>query len=411
MNCKHTLNVMVMETKQHSLLSLKGCVDLNLITVNDSVHMVADEPLEHRLAECDSVFQGNGCLPGEYDLEIDESVTPVRPRKIDLSMNVEVKTKLDTLTKQRIIEQVESPTPWINHLQLVRKSNGAVRLCLDPENLNQALKRNHCQMPDIDDVLPQLAEAKMFSLCDAKDGFLQARECGLKLNKKKYRFPMTELPYIGHILTSEGVKPHPKKMCAIRNMEAPRNSEEVKHFFGHVNYMAKFMPNLSAESEPLRRLLNLPDKEFCWGVDQRTAYETLKQVLTSETRLQYYDSRKPIVIQTNASTTGLGAVLLQEDKLVAREHVFQLQKHESQCQQFETIDPVRDCPVTGALYVMILKETEREKLLQQLSEVIKNGWPWWTFRDELAFLDGPRVVIPTSMHRDILKVCMQATKG
>ena len=77
------------------------------------------------------------------------------------------------------------------------------------------------------------------------------------------------------------------------------------------------MPNLSAESEPLRRLLNLPDNEFCWGVDKRTAYETLKQMLTSEKLLQYYDSRKPIVTQTDASTAGLGAVLLQEDKPVA----------------------------------------------------------------------------------------------
>ena len=144
----------------------------------------------------------------------------------------------------------------------------------------------------------------------------RARECGLKLNKKKCRFHMRELPYIGHILTSEGVKPD-LKVCAIRNMEAPMNSEEVRRFLGHVNYIAKFMPNLSAKSEPLRRLLNLPDKEFCWGVDQRTAYETLKQMLTSEKLLQYYDSRKLIVIQTDASTAGLGAVLLQKDKPVA----------------------------------------------------------------------------------------------
>ena len=180
MNCKHTLNFLVMESKQHSLLSLKACVDLNL-TVNDSVHMVAGEPLENILAEYDSVFKGIGCLPGEYDLAIDESVTPVqvRPRKIALSMKEEVKTKLATLTKQCIIEQVESPTPWINHLQPVRKSNETFRLRLAPQNLNQALKRNHHQTPDIDDLLPQLAEAKMFSLCDAQDGFLQ-----LKLSDK-----------------------------------------------------------------------------------------------------------------------------------------------------------------------------------------------------------------------------------
>ena len=333
---------------------------------------------------------------------------------------------------------------------------------------------------------------------------------------------MTELPYIGHVLTSEGVKPDPKKVSAIKDMEAPRNSEDVRRFLGHVNYMAKFMPNLSAESEPLRRLLNLPDNEFCWGVDQRNAYETLKLMLTSDKLLQYYDSRKPVVIQTDASTAGLGAVLMQEDKPVAyasrsltksesnyapieleclaivfamnkfdqyvfghpnvtihcdhrpleaimrksllaapkriqamtltlqryaftvkwkpgkeqviadllsrhtgnceqpaesaaREHVFQVQQHETRCRQFEMIDPVRDCPVTNTLYVTIKEETERDKLLQQLSEVIKNGWPkdvtnvpeqvrpWWTFRDELAILDGPRVVIPTSMRKDMLK--------
>ena len=287
--------------------------------------MVAGEPLENILAEYDSVFKGIGCLPGEYDLAIDASIIPAqeRPRKIPLFTKEEVKTKLATLTKQCIIEQVESPTPWISHLQPVRKSNGTVRLCLDPQNLNQTLKRNHYQTPDIDDVLPQLAEVKMFNLCDATDGFLQvklsdksshlttfwtpygrykwkrmpfgistapeefqrriscalkglkgvpfvaddiliygkdqaehndnlrkfpkrARECGLKLNKKKCRFHMTELPYIGHILTLEDVKPDPKKVCAIINMEASRNSEEVRRFLGHVNNMAKFMPNLSA---------------------------------------------------------------------------------------------------------------------------------------------------------------------
>ena len=76
--------------------------------------------------------------------------------------------------------------------------------------------------------------------------------------------------------------------------------------------------------------------------------------------------------------------------------------------------------MTGALYVTTQKENEHDKLLQQLSEVIKNGWPknvtevpesvrpCWNFRDEKATLNGvaykgPRVVIPTSLHRDMLK--------
>ena len=287
---------------------------------------------------------------------------------------------------------------------------------------------------------------------------------------------MTELLYIGHVLASEGVKPDPKKVSAIKDMEAPRNSEVVHRFLGHVNYMyahmAKGLPNLSAESEPLRRLFNLQDNEFCLGVDQRNAYETLKQMLTSDKLLQYYDSHQPIVIQTDASTAGPGAytprsltksesnyapielerlaivfamnkfdqyvfghlnVTIQSDhrpleaivrksplaaptriqstiltlqryaftakwkpgkeqviadllsrhtdnceqpaESVAREHVFQVQQHETRCRQFEMIDPVKDCPVTNTLYVTNKEETERDKVLQHLSEVIKNGWP------------------------------------
>ena len=86
--------------------------------------MVADEPPENIFAEYDSVFKGIGCLPDGCDLEIDESITPVqvRLRKIPLSLKEEVKTKLHILTKQCIIEQVESPTPWTSHLQPVERN-------------------------------------------------------------------------------------------------------------------------------------------------------------------------------------------------------------------------------------------------------------------------------------------------
>ena len=145
-----------------------------------TVHLVSEEPLENILMEYEKVFQGIGCLPGEYELEVDPTVTSVqvRPRKIPLSMKADVKAKIDSLEEKGIIEKVDNPTLWISHLQPVRKPNGTVRLCLDPQNLNQALKRNHFQMPDIEDVLPQLAEAKVFSLCDAKDGFLQVKLSG-----------------------------------------------------------------------------------------------------------------------------------------------------------------------------------------------------------------------------------------
>ena len=106
-NNKHHLNFLVMNTGQHSLLSLNTCLDLSLIKMNESVHLVSDEPIENILTQYQNVFHGIGCLPGEYDLEIDPSVTPVqvRPRKIALTMKEDVTAKLDVLETQGVIEK------------------------------------------------------------------------------------------------------------------------------------------------------------------------------------------------------------------------------------------------------------------------------------------------------------------
>lgn len=68
---------------------------------------------------------------------------------------------------------MEEPTEWVSHLVIVKKSNGKLRLCLDPHNLNQAIQRPHYQMPIIEEIIPKLSKAKIFSVLDAKDGFWQ----------------------------------------------------------------------------------------------------------------------------------------------------------------------------------------------------------------------------------------------
>ena len=137
----------------------------------------------------------------------------------------------------------------------------------------------------------------------------RARSCGLRLNRDKCRFLEPELPYIGHLLTREGIRADPRKVSAILAMPAPTSVDGVKRFLGHVTYMSKFLPNLSAEAEPLRRLLQ--QKSFVWDTDQQAAFDTLKELLTQAETLQYFDVNRPVVIQTDASTAGLGAVLSQ----------------------------------------------------------------------------------------------------
>ena len=85
-----------------------------------------------------------------------------------------------------------------------------------------------------------------------------------KLNEEKIELKKTSIPYIGHILTSEGVKADPSKIEAILKMDRPGDVAGVRRIMGTVNYLAKFLPRLSEVSEPLRQLTK-KDSKFSWN--------------------------------------------------------------------------------------------------------------------------------------------------
>ena len=78
---------------------------------------------------------------------------------------------------------------------------------------------------------------------------------GLKLNKDKCIFNVPEVTYLGHTLTSKGVKPDPGKAKAITEMQFPQSKQELRTFLGMITYLGKFVPNLSDITTPLRDLL------------------------------------------------------------------------------------------------------------------------------------------------------------
>ena len=70
-----------------------------------------------------------------------------------------------------IIEQVDEPTEWTSALVVVHKPNGSLRICLDPHDLNPALKGNAHPVPTIDEILPDMTRAKVFTKCDVRPRF------------------------------------------------------------------------------------------------------------------------------------------------------------------------------------------------------------------------------------------------
>ena len=350
---------------------------------------------EYILKEYNDVFKGVGTLPGgPYHIRLKEQYRPVQhpPRSVPIAMQTAYKTELERLTKEGIITEVKEHTEWINSIVPVMKPNGSLRLCLDPKDLNKAIKRNQWYSRTIDDILPELARSKFKTLKDATSGYWHvvldldsslltkfntpwgkfrwlrlpfglkiasdvfqerldrvlrlldgvhgivddilthgeteiqhdgrlltlletARMNNLSLNPDKIQFKSTDCKFFGHRLTPEGLKPDPEKIKAILAMQPPQSIQQLQSFNGMVNYLKRFSPVLSELTEPLRKLQK-SDTVWAWESEQQTAFEKTKTALTTLPVLAYFDKNKDHIIQTDASKTGLGAVLLQEEQPV-----------------------------------------------------------------------------------------------
>ena len=139
---------------------------------------VAQAPLtkEEVVEEFPDVFTGLGCMVGSYHIESDDTVEPViyPPRRVPFSLLDKLK-KLEELEKKDILQKVDRPTPWINSLVIVEKRDGPLSLCLDPRDLNKAIRREHHRIPTAEDIASRLLGKKLFSVVDEKDGVWQVR--------------------------------------------------------------------------------------------------------------------------------------------------------------------------------------------------------------------------------------------
>jgi hypothetical protein len=112
------------------------------------------------------------------------------------------------------------------------------------------------------------------------------------------------------------VKPDGEKVEAIMNMPPPTDKKGVERLLGTVNYLAKFISNMSVINEPIRQLLR-SDTVLTWGKKQENAFKAVKEILSKQPVLTFFNVNKPVCISVDASKCGLGAVLTQDKKPIA----------------------------------------------------------------------------------------------
>lgn len=144
------------------------------------------------------------------------------------------------------------------------------------------------------------------------------KENNILLNQQKCVFNVKTIKFLGHELSSDGIKPLDKYVRVVEDFREPATIEEVQSFLGLINYVNKWIPNMATKSEPLRRLLTLKLAKnasivSCWGPEQTNSFLELKKSLANIRTLGYYDPKDKTIVIADASPVGLGAVLIQSD--------------------------------------------------------------------------------------------------
>ena len=137
----------------------------------------------------------------------------------------------------------------------------------------------------------------------------------VKLNFDKFKLHISAVNYLGSVISHQGMKPDPAKVKAIATMPIPCDKQAVRRLLGMINFLAPHIPNMAIVTAPLRDLIKT-DVHFQWGPAAVSAWKQVKDILSTDPILQFFDLAVKSMIQADASQHGLGACLMQRGKPV-----------------------------------------------------------------------------------------------
>lgn len=143
-----------------------------------------------------------------------------------------------------------------------------------------------------------------------KEVLKRLKENQLFLKPSKCLFSVTTVPYLGIIITPEGMSMEKEKVKAVMEWPIPKTVKGVQSFLGFANFYRRFIPAFSTLARPLHDLTH-KGKEWEWGTKEQEAFDAIKSTICVEPVLAHPDPAKPYFLETDASGVAMGAILSQ----------------------------------------------------------------------------------------------------
>ncbi|GJR55868.1 putative nucleotidyltransferase, ribonuclease H [Tanacetum coccineum] len=243
----------------------------------------------------------------------------------------------------------ESISPCVVPAILTPKKDGSWRMCVDSRAINKIIVRYMFLILHLDDLLDQISGATIFTKLDLKSGYYQIRlrpgdewktafktrkglyECAYfnehvshvtLLRKdsfyaamKKCVFMTPKVLFLGYVVFGEGIQVDEFKVAAVQEWPTPTTITEVRSFHGLASFYSLFIPNFSSIMAPLTDCMK--GKSFVWTEEAESAFQVVKEKLTTAPILVLHDFSKVFELHTDTSKVAIGGVLSQGGRLVA----------------------------------------------------------------------------------------------
>ncbi|PKI66795.1 hypothetical protein CRG98_012801 [Punica granatum] len=233
----------------------------------------------------------------EYFLPLDTEKFP--PKRQQLRRQ---RASLLFRIREEVVKQINAGflevcnySEWVANIVPVEKKDGRVRVCVDYRDLNKASPKDNFPLPHIDVLVYNTARHAQFSFMDGFSGYNQIRML------------------LGFVVSEQGIEVDPDKVKAIKELPPPSTVREVRGFLGRLNYIARFIANLTDKCQPLFRLLR-KNAAMEWDHECQKAFDTIKAYLIRPPILAPPVPNRPLILYLTVRRQSLGCMLGQEDE-------------------------------------------------------------------------------------------------